>query len=284
MGRVLLGGFSNSIGRVVINQLPLYSFVFIRHLLITLLSLLLGNKNQNLTEDMKKIKKDKRLRVKVSISLLLSGIGTMLFYNALKLLPVSIVSVFENGVYTLFTVVLSIIFLKETMKRMGYLYLMFCMGGLFLIISKGEWSLGETSLIGILLLTVNAFLSAVNTTITASYLKVVSAYTNTTLKSFVSAFFALVMVLVYKENILQVFPLMTFALGIFILYSVVSGFLIKYLHSRSIQELNSSKTAIFTMMTPVISSILGMIIFQEWFNIHQYIGVLIVIASIYKLK
>lgn len=282
--RVTLGGLSNSIGRLVINTIPLYSFIFIRHLFITILSFILNKGENNFKLDLIKIKQNKPLLFKVISSFLFSSIGTLLFYNALKVLPVNMVSIFENGVYTLFTVVLSSFFLKEKIRKSNWLFLLLCLSGLTLIITKGSFTSLSISLLGLLLLTSNALLSSITSVITASSLKDISALTNTTIKSFGSALSGLLMIFYYKENFFHIFSLFTFMIIIFMIYNVISGFLIKFLNSRSIQEIGLSKTSIFTLLTPIVSSILGMIIFQDWFNMYQYIGTAIVVYSVFKLK
>lgn len=282
--RTMLGGASNSFSRLVINTLPLYPFVFIRHFFITILTLFIYKKENQFKDDFAIIKEDKKLFKQIIISAAISGLGTILFYNALKLLPVSLVSIFENGVYMIFTVILSVIFLKEKLPKNAYIYLTLCLVGLTLMITKGSLEIPDLSLIGFLLLTANALISAISSTITASTLKKISATTNTAIKSSTAAIVALIMVFVVGESFSGILTLLTIPLTFFLVYSVFSGFFIKYLQSRSVQELGSSKTAIFLLLTPIFSSLLGMIIFQEWFNLYQYIGLGLIVISILKLK
>ena len=281
--RVVLGGLSNSVSRLVVNALPLYTFVFARHFLIAIFSLFIFRKN-TFKEDFFLIRHNKSLRAKILSSIVLSSAGTLLFYNALKMLPVSIISIFENGMFTFMVVILSVIFLKEEVTKRSFWYLAICLIGLGFIVTKGDLTGIDISLIGLMLLTINATLSAVNVTVISSALKEISALTNTTIKSATSALTALIIVIVTKEDFTTFFTLMTIGLALFLMYSVISGFFIKYLQGRSLQELGSSKTAIFTLLTPIFSSLFAMIIFQEWFNTYQYAGMVLVAYGVYKIR
>lgn len=181
LGRTFLGGFSNSVGRLVLNTLPIYPFLFIRHFLIAVCSLFIYKKQNQFSEDFSTIKNDRRLLLQIISSCMLSGTGSVLFYNALKVLPVNLVSIFDNGVFMLFTVLLSVLFLKEKLKKKAVVYIGLCIIGLSLIVTKGNFYSLSVSLVGFLLLILECFLSSIEMTITASSLKKISATTNTAL-------------------------------------------------------------------------------------------------------
>lgn len=96
--RTFLGGLSNSLNRLVINGLPMYPFLFLRYLSIAILSIIF-NDTSKIKEDIKTLKIDSKARWQMFISCLLNMAGTILFFTALKELPVSIVSIYENGLY-----------------------------------------------------------------------------------------------------------------------------------------------------------------------------------------
>jgi drug/metabolite transporter (DMT)-like permease len=211
-------------------------------------------------------------------------IGTVLFFFALKELPVSIVSIYENGLYTVLTVLLAVWVLKEKLPKWTPIYLSLCIIGLALIVTKGEMKIPELSLIGIIFLSVNALLSSVNTTIEMFNLKKISIFTITFFKSIMSAILMLIMVFVSKQSITDMFLLMNLWVGFFVFYSIISSFAIKYLHLKSMKVLNSSKTAIFQLITPIFSILFALIIFNETIILVQWVGIALIIFSVYKLK
>lgn len=281
--RTILGGLSNSVNRLMINDFPMYPFLFLRYLGIAVLSFL-SNDKSFIKSDIQILKTNKTARMQISISVLIHMVGTLLFFMALKELPVSIVSIYENGLYTILTIILAVWILKEKMRKGSFYYLLFCIIGLALIITKGKLEIPEISLIGLIFLSINAFLSAINTTIEMYNLKNLSIFTITFLISIMSALIVFIMMFVFKQSIGEFFQVITLWLAIFFVYSVINSFAIKYLQLKSMKVLNSSKTAVFQLITPVLSTIFALLIFNEAITFIQWVGVGMIVYSVYKLK
>jgi drug/metabolite transporter (DMT)-like permease len=258
----------------------------LKNLLIAILSLFLFRKDNPLSKDFNLIRNDKKLQIQISFSVIFSSLGSILFYNALKILPISIVSLTQNSIYTILVITLSIIYLKEKIGRNGVYYILICLLGLTLIITKGSLTHAEIPFKGLIILLSGAFFTATNAVIDASSLKKISAVTSATIKSTSLILLSLTMISQnqIQELSIELISLFTYQIVFFLLFTSTSAFLIKYLHGRSVQELNSSKTAIFTLLTPIISTFMAMIVFQEWYNIYQYLGMVIVLLSVYKLR
>lgn len=214
----------------------------------------------------------------------LSAVGSILFYIALKELPVSLVSIYENGLYVLLTVVLAVVVLKETLPKYSFYYLILCLLGLILLITKGVMGFPEISILGIILLSINALLSAINTTVEMFNLKSLSIFTITFLKSLISGFVMLIMMIIFGQSFNGFFNVLSLWMIVFILYSILNSFAIRYLHLKSMKVLNSSKTALFQMITPVLSALFALMIFNESLNYVQWIGIIMILYSVYKLK
>lgn len=281
--RTMLGGVSNSVNRLVVNDLPMYPFLFLRYLGIAILSIFF-NDTSFIKQDIQVLKHDKKARWQMGVTCLISMIGTVLFFTALKELPVSIVSIYENGIYAVLTVLLAVWILKEKLPKGALIYLTLCMIGLALIVTKGRLEILQISLIGILFLTLNALLSAINTTVEMYNLKNLSIFTITFLKSLMSSLLMLMMLIFSEQSMADFFRLMTVWLGVFFAYSIINSFAIKYLQLKSMKVLNSSKTAVFQLITPVFSTIFAVIIFKEHLNVAQCLGMGMIIYSVYRLK
>lgn len=282
--RVFLGGSSNTVSGLVISKLPIYPFVLIRGLIMSSISLTYGIRSGALKKDLAILKSDRKLLIQIIVSCLLSACVTILFYMALKELPVSMVSIFENGVYLIFFTIMSSIFLSEKITKYKVLFITVCLVGLTLIVTKGDFSQIHVSTYGLTILSLNALIASVNGIIAAKTLKKLSALVNTCINGLVTATVGGIMILVSGQSIVTFVGLLTIPLAMFVTYSGVNSFFIKYFQGRSIQELGASKTAIFQLLIPVLSALLGMAVFSQWFNHFQYIGTGLIVYSVYKLK
>lgn len=284
--RSLLGGLNNTISKIVVTNLAMYHYLFLRYLGIFIISLLLNKHENTLKKDLKLLFTEKKLMLSVLSSSILSCIGMLLFYNALSSLPVSIVSVYENGIYMVFTVLLSFIFLKERKSPKIYLFILFIVVGLFLVVTKGNINILELdiSALGLLFLTLNALVSSIETIITASNLKRLGILTLLIFKMGFSIIFSVILIIFSDEKTPEFISAFTWYLALLLIYLIVSSFIIKYLQSKSIISIGSGTTSIFNSLTPLVSSFFGMIVFSEWFNVYQYIGMFIIMYSLLKVK
>lgn len=284
ISKTMIGGFSNSLNRLMVNTLPLYSFLFFRYLLTSIVAIFSFKERSRFKKEFFLVFKDSILFKQMLFSCFIHATGIILFYHALKSLPVSIVSIYENGLYTLFTILLAVLVLKEKQSKVIFIFFPLCLVGLFFIVTKGKFEIPDISLIGLLFLSLNALLSSVNTTIEIFNLKKLSPQTITFFKGFTSSLVMIPMIMVSNEKIGLFFTLMTFQLLLLFTYGVFSSYLSKYLYLRSLQTISSSKTALFQLLTPIMSCVFALIIFNESLNIYQIIGILLIVYSLYKLK
>ena len=284
---IILGanGLTNTMNKLTISVIPPYLYLTLRYIGIVLISLLVdkgtstGKSESTLKMDLKKIRGSKSLLLRVCLALLFSNTGAILYYQVFKYLPVSLISVLDNGVQLLVVSVLGVIIFKDKKTWFSWVMTGTTIGGLYLVVMGGKGIL-EVSFFGVTLLLINSIMVSMDTVITTTIVKEISATTVTTLRMFVSTFVMLAVSLIIGEKILDTLTNMTPYMVGLLVYSVVVGYIVKNMVTHSFKTIGASKTTLILSFIPVLSTIIAMFVFKEYLSVLQWVGVVVTVVSI----
>ncbi len=281
LATAVISGISIPVNKLFVVNIDPTVFTAIRGLIIGLIFLVISWKTKKLTKDV--IKEQKWLYL-VLIGLIGGGLAFLLYFHGLQV-TTSARGAFLHKTLPIYTTILAFIFLKEkiTQKQLVALGLMF-LGTVVLYLDKITPSnLWSDPSFGDLLVIVASILWAVENTIAKKVMvKGESNFIVSAARMFIGSLFLFgVVVLFGKINVL--FSL-SFTQIISLLVSTGILFCYVYCWYSSVKLINVSKAATILLLSPVISMILGILMFGEPTPILQLVGSVLILLGGYLVS
>lgn len=279
--RNTLAGLNSPILKVLTDKFPIYSLLVVRQLILFLTSIFTTNLKDTF-EEMKTLKKEIYFRLFTSV--FFSSAGVYVIFVALGHVPISLFSLMEQSLVMIVSILFGFIFLKERLSKKIYVTIFIMFIGLILVITKGDFtSFDSIPLFGTFLL----FLHALFGSISGVFSVKVINNTTTSTYMFMSVLCRLLLFVplpyIFGETIKEFADVLTIGLGLLVIYAGLSIFIIEYMFSKSIKTIGYTKSQIFIPLIPAVSTIVSMVMFQQWFNFYQYIGLFIIFGCIYYI-
>ncbi|MCL2202204.1 MAG: DMT family transporter [Oscillospiraceae bacterium] len=199
----------------------------------------------------------------------------MLFFNLGAVSVVSGVAGFIVASSPVYTLILSRIFLKETVKPLGWAGVLVSFGGLIIIMVSQvtEFALGA----GIFLIFVSAISTGVHSIIQRNFLKHYTALEATTY----TMIGATVFMLIFIPEMIREIPGNTLPVNLVVLYLGIVPAALGYLcwgFALSKAE-NTVKIAVFLYLIPFFASLLAFVWLGETFSLLTFMGGVVIIAG-----
>lgn len=280
--RTALGGLSNNIIKLTINTIPIYYFLVLRYLGIILMVFL--TPSNGVKEGIRVLKTNKEMRNSILLSGFMSGLGTIFFYIALSKLPIAVVVLFDGAFNIIFVLLIGMVFLGHVHTLRFYLHFILLFPAMYLIAFKNLDFNFSLSLIGVVMLSLNGLVLGIETHLTKAQVDKVSVAFNVMVKTVISLAVAIICIPLFNNKIEDLINGFTMGVGLLVLYNIVSGYLIKMLHTKAIKDIGATQTTVFTTLTPVFSILIGMLIFKEYLTLSQWMGVVLLVYTLYNLR
>lgn len=250
----------------------------IRQVLVFLISLI-GYKNWS--ADFRVLVTNRQIRKSVIISCLLGTGNSLLFYQGLNELPISIVSALINTLNLISATAIGVMFFKQKHNYKFYILIGLLIPATALLVVTDFKEGFNVSVFGLLCLAGSAILYTTSDHMTKGQLDVISLKGVVVFKGILSIFLLTVLAIINWESVTTTTESLTFSITALLIYSSINSFIVTILHTKSIKELGATVTTVFTSLTPVFSIVFALLLFKETLQLSQWVGVASTVALLY---
>jgi len=274
----LISGIAIPINKLLVINMDPTIFTATRALIIGLVFLFLAWKKEKLT---KSILKDQRWLYLTLIGLIGGGLAFLLYFNGLEL-TTSSRGAFLHKTLPIYVTILAFIFLKEKIpkKQLLALGIMF-LGTTILYIDKITPSaLWSNPSFGDLLVIFATILWAVENTIAKKVMiKGESNFIISAARMFIGSLFLFSVIILFGKLDILFSLSINQILGLLVSTGILFGYI--FCWYSSVKLINVSKAATILLLSPVISMILGIFMFNEPTPIFQLGGSVLILLGGY---
>lgn len=229
---------------------------------------------KNLRKDLAILKRDNKLFVRVTASVAMTSTGAILFYEALTMLPVSIIGVIENSFQIIATMIIGLLVFKTKVKRKNLILGLLMIPANTLIVFTDFSFDSNVSLLGVSLMIINTTLYALDTFITKGVLNTISVNTLVLFKTGTVFFMAFIISCFSDLKLWETLPTLSLYVVSIVVVAALASFSSNISYVTSIKKIGPNLTAVLSSLTQVFTVAFGIFFFNEVIQITQWIGLI----------
>ncbi|MBD3155255.1 MAG: EamA family transporter [Candidatus Aenigmarchaeota archaeon] len=278
----IISGFAIPVNKLIVINMDPTVFTAVRSLILGLVFLGISWKKKKLTVS---VLKDQKWMYLILIGLIGGGIAFLLYFNGLEL-TTSARGAFLHKTLPFYTTVLAFFFLREKMgqKQLMALGIMF-LGTIFIYYDKIDADINKwpDPSFGDLLIILATFLWAVENTIAKkTMIKGESNFVVSAARMFIGSLLLFTAVILFGKipNLLSLSLIQI--LGLIVSTVILFGYV--FCWYSSIKLINVSKASTILLISPVISMVLGIILFEEPTPLIQLGGSVLILLGAYLIS
>lgn len=278
--RLLVGGSNNSLSKIVVNDMSVSIFLFLRQIILVCFSLIKNPKEFfQLKSSLLNISKEDRLNsLKLGLS---KGLGVLSFYIVLQMLPVSFVSIAEAAVSIIFSLLVAFFLLKERFKISHYFYIFLLLIGIILV---SQIETEKVSLIAWIFIILNGLFIALDGYYNQKLTGKLKSNELLLIKNIAVIPVAIISFFIFPNQLMSLIEFIgyfTLVYTICFILSTFASYMSTYLVIRSVASIGSTKTLIISSAMPMVSVLIAIVVFKESFNLIQVLGFILVMVGLF---